>query len=131
MYRLRRMPGRVRVQCRRFQLERRRGSLQERLVEYCAAVMSRLADRLLYINVLQHYQQGCDCFGRKQDAICPDVGLVVSRDLIAADTAAADLLIRETGRDVALEAGGREYRPMLEYGEAMGLGSTKYELIKA
>lgn len=102
---------------------------QERLVEYCAAVHELMKGNILYINVIQHYQQGCDCAGDRQDAICPDVGIVASRDLVAVDTATADLLQEKTGRDVALEAGERDYRKMLAYAETMRIGSQAYDLI--
>jgi uncharacterized Fe-S center protein len=104
---------------------------QERLVDYCAAVKAKLDGRVLFLNVIRHYQKGCDCFATPQESICPDVGIVASRDLVAADIATADLLIRETGRDVAREAGECDYRQMLAYAERIGVGSCSYELIES
>ncbi|MFC1461876.1 DUF362 domain-containing protein [Verrucomicrobiota bacterium] len=103
---------------------------QERLVEYCAAVKSLLGEKILCVNIIQHFQKGCDCLRVKQKAICPDVGIVVSHDIVAVDQATADLLIRATGKDIAQEAGEIDYRKMLLYAEKLGLGSRKYRLIE-
>jgi len=102
---------------------------QERMVEYCLAVHALLKGRILYLNVVQHYQKSCDCNDFPQDAVCPDIGLLVSSDLVAVDTATADLLKEKAGKDVVLEAGGRDYRQMLAYAEQMGLGSRDYGLV--
>lgn len=104
--------------------------LQERIVEYCIAVNSELDGKTLFVNVIQHFQKGCDCFRSRQKKLCPDVGIVVSRDCVAADTATADLLERTTGKDIILEVGNRDYRGMLAYAEEMGLGSREYDLIE-
>ena len=103
---------------------------QERMVEYCVAVHGLVKGKILYLNVAQHYSKSCDCNDFPQEAVCPDVGLLASRDLVAVDTATADLLIEKAGRDVALEAGGRDYRQMLAYAEDMGLGSRDYEIVE-
>jgi uncharacterized Fe-S center protein len=112
-----------------FQWAQKGAAFQERLVEYCAAVRELLGEAILYVNVIQHFQEGCDCFGVAQPAVCPDVGIVVSRDMVAADKATADLLVRSTGRDLAGEIGG-DYMPMLAYAETFGLGSRDYELVE-
>lgn len=104
---------------------------QERLVEYCTAVRSQLGDSMLCLNIIRHFQKGCDCLGTPQEALCPDVGIVASRDLVAVDTATADLLMQATGKDLALEAGGCDYRKMLAYAEKLGLGTRDYELIES
>jgi hypothetical protein len=104
--------------------------LQERVVEYCAAAHAQLKGNILYLNVTQHYQEGCDCFDTRMDAVCPDLGIVASRDLVAVDTATADLLRKATGRDLVGEVAGRDYRAMLAYAEQLGLGSQTYDLIE-
>jgi uncharacterized Fe-S center protein len=103
---------------------------QEKMVEYCMAAKSLLGDRIVYVNVLQHFQKDCDCMGHAQEAMCPDVGVAASRDPVAIDAATADLFVKATGKDMVLEAGGRDYRGMLAYGETMGLGSCDYELVE-
>lgn len=104
--------------------------IQERVMEYCAAVRSELGEKILYINVIQEFTEGCDCFGTVQKPVCPDVGVVVSRDLVAVDSATADLINQATGKDTVRTAAGREYRVMFEYAEKLGLGSREYELVE-
>lgn len=104
---------------------------QEKLVECCAAVRSLLGERILYVSVIQHFQKGCDCFSEPQEALCPDIGVVASRDVVAVDRATADLLMRATGKDIVQEAGRREYRAMFAYAERFGLGCGEYELIES
>lgn len=103
---------------------------QEQVVEYCAAVKSQLDNRILCLNIIQRFQKGCDCLGTPQKALCPDIGIVASRDPVAIDMATADLLKRSTGKDIVLKAGERDYRRMLTYAEKLGVGSREYELIE-
>jgi len=103
---------------------------QKGLVEYCLAVKEQVKSRILCINIIQYFQKGCDCFDNRQKKFCPDVGIVASRDIVAVDTATADLLIRTTGQDIVREVGKRDYRKMLAYAEKLGLGSQDYELIE-
>jgi len=100
-------------------------------VDYCAAVKTQIGDSMLCLNVIQHFQKGCDCMGDPEQALCPDVGIAVSRDIVAVDTATADLLIRATGKDIVREVGNRDYREMLAYAEELGLGRRNYELIES
>lgn len=103
---------------------------QEMMVEYCVAVKSRLGDRILYINVITHFQEGCDCFDTVQPAMCKDVGIAVSRDIVAVDAATADLLADKSGKDIVREAAGRDYRGMLDCAARMGLGTSEYQIEK-
>jgi len=104
--------------------------IQERVVEYCAAVHAQLGERILYLNVIQHFTEGCDCFDIRQEAVCQDVGIVVSRDLVAVDLATADLMNRAAGKDVVGKVAGRDYRQMFAYAEELGLGSRDYDLVE-
>jgi uncharacterized protein len=103
---------------------------QERLVDYCSAVRAKLGDGLLYLNVCQHFTKDCDCFDILQDALCPDIGILASRDLVAIDAATADLIKQAAGRDLVREAGKREYQGMLAYAEEQGLGRRDYTLVE-
>ncbi len=104
--------------------------LQEKLVEYCLAVRALLGPAILYLNVIRHFQKGCDCFGDRDEALCNDVGIVASRDVVAADAATADLLEKTCGRDIVREAGEIDYRSMFAYAAELGLGSPDYELVE-
>lgn len=103
---------------------------QERLVDYCAAASARLKGRIVYVSVLCHFTKDCDCFDISQKPLCPDIGVLASRDVVALDMATADLLQQRTGRDLVREAGSREYRGMFDYAESLGLGHRAYELVE-
>ena len=105
--------------------------LCEKMAEHALAVKLTHEGRMCYFNFMVHVTQQCDCFGIKQDAACPDVGIVASDDMVAVDQASVDLL--NAGRDTDLFKElqpGKEYARQLEYGEQLGLGSRKYELIE-
>lgn len=104
-------------------------AFQERLVEYAAAAQAELKGRTLFVNVIQHFTEGCDCFDKRAEAVCPDVGIVASRDLVAADAATADRINLAAGKDLVGEIAGRDYRGMLAYAEQLGLGSRDYEVV--
>jgi uncharacterized protein len=88
----------------------------------------------------------CDCFGFTTLAILPDVGILGSDDILALEQATLDLTGRlrliEENLPASLEVHDRRGHPfqqihgpfkdpyrVLEYGEALGLGSRAYELV--
>ena len=102
---------------------------QERLVEYCAAVKERIGERILYLNICQQFTPECDCFDILQHPVCPDIGILASRDPVALDQATIDLLNQAAGRDLVQETGKRGYDAMFTHAEKIGLGSRTYTLI--
>lgn len=105
--------------------------LCEKMVEHALAVKLTHEGRLCHFNFMVHVTRECDCFGLKQDAECPDVGIVASDDMVAVDQAAADLLNAGRKTDLFKELQPEtRYVRQLEYGEQLGLGSRKYELIE-
>jgi hypothetical protein len=89
----------------------------------------------------------CDCFGFTGMPILPDAGVLGSDDIVAIDQAALDVIARSSLivehvpaslRKWVYEEGHpfqRLHGPLkdpykvVEYGEALGLGSRKYELV--
>jgi uncharacterized Fe-S center protein len=88
----------------------------------------------------------CDCFGFTTLPILPDAGLFGSDDIVAIDQVVLDATagqrLIEENIPTFMEVVTREGHPfsqlhgpyknpykMLEYGEALGLGSRKYELV--
>ncbi|MBN2502565.1 MAG: DUF362 domain-containing protein [Anaerolineales bacterium] len=88
----------------------------------------------------------CDCFGFTGMAVLPDAGIFGSDDIVALDQAVLDMTGRskliEENVPTFMEVHTREGHPfqvlhgplkdpylVLEYGEALGLGSRDYELI--
>ncbi len=104
---------------------------QERLVDYAAAAKAKLEDRILYISVVCHFKNDCDCMGMVQEPICPDVGVLAATDIVAIDQATVDLLNESAKRDVVAEVGGADFCDVsLAYAEELGLGTRDYELVE-
>ena len=99
--------------------------------------------RVLHINVLLHVTALCDCFGMGQPSIVPDVGIMVSPDVVAVEKATLDAIGRQPFFPEALpggreEAEGRKHPferawgkdPYVQVVEAskLGMGSLKYRV---
>ena len=114
------------------------------------------ADKMAYINLAYDITPHCDCFNWGDVPMVPDVGMLASKDPVALDKAAIDLINRAPGLpgsaadDVgALEPGvdklsalarWEPFKPFLRHGGPMweahlrwaaraGLGSLDYELV--
>jgi uncharacterized Fe-S center protein len=119
-------------------------NLQEKMVETLYGITRQIKDRVVYFNFLLDVTPDCDCFSWSDTAIVPDIGILGSTDPIAIDQAAMDLVNKAPGIPgsalaSALEPGGDKFRALypqvdwsrqLAYGEELGLGSRKYELIE-
>jgi hypothetical protein len=114
-----------------------------RMAEYALAVSQQFKQDLVYLNFIRSVTPGCDCIGYSDAPICPDLGVLASRDPVAIDQASLDLVNQATplypstlpkdyrsGQDkfkaVHPETKG-EF--ILEYAEEIGLGSRDYRLI--
>ncbi|HDH96315.1 MAG TPA: DUF362 domain-containing protein, partial [Proteobacteria bacterium] len=118
--------------------------IQERMMEYFYGAVLNKKDRALYVNFVSHVTPYCDCYSHSDAPIVPDVGIFASRDPVAVDRACVDAVNEQRGlpnsalksafepgtdkiRDVHPKV---DWRVQFEYAEKLGLGSTRYELIK-
>jgi uncharacterized Fe-S center protein len=103
--------------------------LQERMTEYALGAVKGKEGRCAYITFLVKVTRDCDCLGKTEPALFPDIGLVGGADPVAVDQAACDLVVEHTGRPIH-EHCGRTLDPrfQLAHGEAIGLGSRTYRL---
>ncbi|MHA1958908.1 MAG: DUF362 domain-containing protein [Candidatus Thorarchaeota archaeon] len=104
-----------------------------------------------FINFAIDITGACDCWGLGQPRVINDIGIVASRDIVAADHATLDLMAKEgliesmippyyrnlnLDPDVDLHPFQRLHGPMknpylvTEFGEKLGLGIRNYELIE-
>ena len=116
---------------------------QQKMVEYAAGVLKGKEGRALFLNFLTDISPACDCYGHSDRPIVRDIGILASLDPVAIDQASADLVNNEPGnKDSALtknyKTGEDKFRGIypqidweeqLRYGEEIGLGSRKYQLI--
>ncbi len=84
----------------------------ESMAEAAKAVADHCGDKILYISVANNLSVDCDCDASPEDPQMGDIGILASLDPIALDKACTDLV------------------HTLEYGEKLGIGSQKYELVK-
>lgn len=116
----------------------------ERMVEYACGTMAGKKDAAVFFNFLLDITPDCDCNSWSDLPVVPDIGIIATTDPVAADQAAVDLINEQAGitgsaLNAAFEPGAdkfcalhpkTDYRSMLAYAEAMGLGSRRYELVR-
>jgi hypothetical protein len=113
------------------------------MVEYCYGITKDKGEKLGYISFLVDFTPHCDCFSWSDLPIVPDIGILASRDIVAIDQAAIDMVNAQVGLEGSalkkgLEAGSDKLRALydvdwtvqLKYAEELGLGRRKYELVK-
>ena len=103
--------------------------------------------KAVHLSLATHMTPVCDCFGFTGMPILPDAGVFGSDDIVAIDQAALDVIARsslivehvpaslrrwvyEKGHPFQrLHGPLKDPSKVVEYGEALGLGSRKYDLI--
>jgi len=114
----------------RFDWEVMGGELQERIVEHAAPIVRARPGRLACITVVMDVTKDCDCLDVEQDPLCDDIGILASRDPVAIDQAALDLIRERAGRTLeSMSYPDRNGSVQLAYAEELGLGTRKAELV--
>ncbi len=103
--------------------------LQKKIVEHALGVAVSHRDTAIYINFLTRISKDCDCM-TTFEPMCPDIGIVVSKDPVAADAASLDLVEKTMGKNISEAAYNIPSRFQIEYGAELGLGSADYDLIE-
>ncbi|MEM0448505.1 MAG: DUF362 domain-containing protein [Methanomassiliicoccales archaeon] len=116
----------------------------EKIVEYCYGIMMSKRDKIGFISFVMDFTPLCDCPSWSDLPIIPDVGILASRDIVAIDQAAADLVNAQAGipgscleeehlppgKDKIKALKGIDWTVQLSYAEKLGLGSRSYNLIR-
>jgi len=84
---------------------------------------------VLYINFLMDITKNCDCDANALPIICEDIGVLVSNDPVAIDTASVDLIERNMGKTFK-DVLGNDARTHIRFAEEIGMGTSDYELVK-
>jgi uncharacterized protein len=119
-------------------------SVQEKMAEVALAVQQHFTSRSLHINFVLDVTPECDCLKWTDNPVVQDIGILVSRDPVAVDQAALDLVTAAPGLPnsalpESAKAGDEKFTLIhpgvdpaiqLAYGETIGLGSRKYNLIE-
>lgn len=101
---------------------------QEKIVEYAYGAVKN--KKIFALNFLQYITKYCDCYGRKEEPLLPDIGILVSTDPVALDHASVDLTNESFGKDFFRDIFPQiDWTIQLDYAEKLGLGSREYQLI--
>ncbi len=107
--------------------------LMERITESTKATVDHFAGHIAYINVLRNMSVSCDCEGvAAAPVVTPNIGIVASVDILAADQASVDLvyaLKEEDHHDLVERMETRHGLRQLSYMKEMGMGNDRYHLI--
>ena len=117
--------------------------LQKKMVEYTAAVLKKKTDKSIFINFITSVSPACDCYGHSDAPIVRDVGILMSRDIVALDQACVDLVNAQPGLDGSCLSSAKapgedkfravypkiDWRVQLEYAQSIGLGNMAYEIV--
>jgi hypothetical protein len=93
-----------------------------KLAEYAYA--AAVGKQNIYVNFLVNITKDCDCIGVKMRNLMENIGVLVSTDAEAIDTASLDL-VQKYSNSKMFDMG----RETLKHAEKIGLGSMGYELI--
>ena len=101
----------------------------ERMADYTKAIIDQYPS--VYLNIIAQVSPDCDCFGSARKPFVKDIGILASTDILAIDLASADLVDKAYGKtDAFLHISEVSGRYIFEFGEQIGLGNTKYNLVE-
>ena len=105
----------------------------ERMMESAKAVADHFSGRISFVNVLRNMSVSCDCEGvAAGPVVTPNIGILASLDILAADQASVDLVyaLDENDRHALVERiESRHGLRQLTYMKELGMGNDKYRLI--
>jgi len=119
-------------------------TFMEKMVEYTKGVLDGKKGRCCFLNFITQVSPACDCYGHNDAPIVCDIGILASDDPVAIDQASVDLVNQEESLKnccITPRLGPGEdkfsaiypkidWSIQLKYGEEIGLGTRKYELIR-
>jgi uncharacterized Fe-S center protein len=112
---------------------------QEKTAEYAYGALKNKRDKALFFNFLINISPDCDCFDFNDPPFVTDIGIMASTDPVALDQASNDMVIKAQALsgskledlktdDKFRSIHGIDWRPILAYGESIGLGQREYKL---
>lgn len=105
----------------------------ERMTESTKATVHHFAGKIAFINVMRNMSVDCDCAGTgAAPVVTPDVGIVASLDILAADQACVDLIyaLPEESKHALVERmESRHSMRQLSYMKELGMGNDRYQLV--
>ncbi|MDO4533238.1 MAG: DUF362 domain-containing protein [Coriobacteriia bacterium] len=107
--------------------------LMERMTESTKATVDHFGEHIVFVNVMRNMSVSCDCEGTAAEpVVTPNVGIVASLDILAADQASVDLVYAMGEADHAALVERIETRHglrQLSYMKELGMGNDRYTLV--
>ena len=105
----------------------------ERMTESTKAVVDYFGKHICFVNVLRNMSVSCDCEGcSAMPVVTPNIGIVASTDILAADQASIDLvyaLEEQDHADLVERIQSRHGLRQLSYMKELGMGNDRYVLL--
>ena len=105
----------------------------ERMTESAKAVVDHFGEHITFVNVLRNMSVSCDCEGTAaMPVVTPNIGIVASLDILAADQASVDLVYALNPgdhSDLVERMEARHGLRQLTYMKELGMGNDRYRLI--
>lgn len=105
----------------------------ERMMESAKAVVDHFGEHISFVNVLRNMSVSCDCEGTAAEpVVTPNIGIVASLDILAADQASVDLVYALNDNDnhaLRERIESRHGHRQLSYMKELGMGNNRYKLL--
>ncbi len=109
--------------------------LQEKMAEFAHGALIGKYDKSIFYNFVMDVTPECDCPPWRKGPLVADIGVLASRDPVAVDQAAFDLVKDAVGEEQA--AGEDKFHAVhgvhgsiqLRHAESLGMGERKYKLV--
>ncbi len=100
----------------------------ERLVEYAKPVVEEVNS--VYFNIIINVSPTCDCSSNPAKPFISDIGILASKDIVAIEAAAHDLVDEAHQCDDAfMKVNSVSGKHQIKYAHELGMGNIKYKLI--
>ena len=105
----------------------------ERMTESTKSVIDHFGKNVTYVNVMRNMSVSCDCEGlAAEPVVTPNVGIIASTDILAADQACMDLVFamkEEDHKALVERICTRHGLRQLSYMKELNMGNNKYILV--
>ncbi len=103
--------------------------LQQKITEHALGVVELIKGNALYLNFLTRISKDCDCMD-SYEKITPDIGILISKDPVAIDSASLYLLEKRSGKKLSELSHNIPYKVQLDHAEEINFGSTIFEIVE-
>ncbi|MBD3252538.1 DUF362 domain-containing protein [Candidatus Pacearchaeota archaeon] len=101
--------------------------LCKKIVDYSYGIVKSVPN-IVYINVLENITEECDCMGIEQEKIVPDIGILLSSDIVLIDKASLDLVNKKSNGKFN-EINSVDKNLQIDYAFLREMGEKEYEFI--